>query len=76
MYNMKKNEVKDVKGVPKKGEEEYINYMQFYAKDYSNALSNSFVRMILCDRESNKGSFIRNIKPSDIIKKKDAKERV
>jgi hypothetical protein len=76
IYNTKKNEFKDAKGTLKKGEEEYITYMQFYVKDFSNYLSNSFAKVILCDRETKKSGFFRNIKPLDIIKRKDAKDKV
>lgn len=43
-----------------------------YVKDYSNALTNSFVRILLCEREDKNGSgFFRGIKAAEIIKKKD-----
>lgn len=71
IYSGKKNEAREAKGA-KKADEEYITYMQFYVKDYSNYLSNSFVKVVLCDKENNKGGFFRNIKATDILKKKDA----
>jgi hypothetical protein len=71
IHNFKKNETRDAKGALKK-DEEYVFLMQLYTKDYSNFLSNSFVRLLLCDRESSKTSFFKGIKPSDLLKKKDA----
>lgn len=71
IHNFKKNETREAKGSLKK-DEEYIFMIQLYTKDYSNFLSNSFVRLILSDRESSKTNFFKGIKPSDILKKKDA----
>jgi hypothetical protein len=48
-----------------------------YVKDYTNYNSNQFVRMILCDTVADKGTgFFRGIKPEDVLKKRDAFEKV
>ena len=47
-----------------------------YTKDFSNNLSNQFVRVILCESYEKGQGFFRGIKPEDLLKKKDVQERV
>ena len=49
IHNFAKNETREAKGSLKK-DEEYVFHLQFYVKDFSNALTNSFVKVVLCER--------------------------
>lgn len=75
IHNFNKNETRDAKGALKK-DEEYVFLLQFYVKDYSNALTNSFFKVVLCEKESKKGGFFKGIKPSDVLKNKNNSQEI
>ena len=79
VYNDKTNETRDADDKVKLNKnEKLVFYIQFYVKDYSNLTSNQFVRVVLCESGTEKGvpSFFRGIKPEDVLRKKDAQEKV
>lgn len=68
--------MREAKGALKK-DERYVLYLQLYVQDYSNFLSNQFVRILVCDAYEKKNTgFFRGIKPEDILKKKEVQEKV
>lgn len=74
IYNKKTGETRapPAKPIALKDKEKYMFHIQLYVKDYSNALSNQFVRVFICEEAGKAGGFFRNIKPEDVLTKKDA----
>ena len=77
VYNQKTNQTKEASAkYVLKPNERFVYYIQMYVKDYSNLTSNQFVRMVLCEEETKGAGFFRGIKPEDLLKKKDAQEKI
>eukprot|EP00347_Sterkiella_histriomuscorum_P003620 403363589 len=78
ILNTKTNELKDAskqKGALSK-DEKYIIHMQLYCQDYSNYLSNQFVRVVVNDSSAKGQGLFKSISAEDLYKKKEAQDQV
>ena len=57
-----------------KGKEKFVFMCEMFVKDYSNLLSNQFVRVTLAFDDEHE--FFPGVTPADILKKKKAQEEV
>lgn len=78
IINTKTHEVKDAakqKGALSK-DERYVIHLQLYCQDYSNYLSNQFVKVVVADSEDKANGLFKGITAEDLLKKKEAQEQV
>ena len=76
VLNIKTGELKNAtsKTTLAKGKEKFVFACELYVKDYSNLLSNQFVRVTLVIDDQH--DFFHGIGPVDILKKKKAQDEV
>ena len=72
VLNLKTGTVKNAtpKSSVQKGKEKFVFMCEMFVKDYSNLLSNQFVKVTLALDEDHE--FFPGITPADILKKKKA----
>jgi hypothetical protein len=76
VVNIKTGAFKDAtaKSTTAKGKEKLVFVVEFFVKDYTNILTNSFVKIVLAFDDNHK--FFPNIKPADILKKAETRKAV
>ena len=78
IFNEKKSESKDIPAGkdPKLGQgEKLVYHIQLYVRDYSNMLSNQFVRIFISEK-NDKFSFFKNLTPAEVLKKADNQKKL
>lgn len=51
-------------------------HLQLYCQDYSNYLSNQFVKVVVADSEDRNSAIFKGISGEDLLKKKEAQDQV